>query len=358
MQRRQFLKSLPALAAVTAVPWRFAIPSGQVNIENLEICDIHLHLLALSESNGCYVKPKLRRSMVYNLVNLFTDLSSKGTDEEQDSRYVEYLTGLLDTPFKRHCAVLLAMDGVYDSSGELDLNQTPFLISNDYLFSVCEANPKMYPGASINPYRRDAMDELERVVELGAVLIKWIPNSQGIDPADQRIIPFYRRMSELGLPLLIHAAEEHAIPVVDQSFGDPKRFYRPLEEGVKVIVAHSAGDGVSLKHPFFDRFLKMLDLYPNLYGDISTLTTAHMSGYLKHFLEHPHLFERLYYGSDFPLQFFPASSPFYFLGELSVKEAWGIQKIENSLEQNVITLYKLGVPAACLSRGFDLIPKE
>ena len=296
--------------------------------------------------------------MVYNLVNLFTDLSSKGTDEEQDSRYVEYLTGLLDTPFKRHCAVLLAMDGVYDSSGELDLNQTPFLISNDYLFQVCSRNSQMYPGASINPYRVDALDELERVKELGAVLIKWIPNSQGIDPADKRILPFYRRMSELGLPLLTHAAEEHAIPVVDQSFGDPNRLYRPLEEGVKVIAAHSAGDGVSFKYPYFARFLEMLELYPNLFGDISALTLGHMTGYLRHFLEHPHLFERLYYGSDFPLQFFPAVSPFYFLGELSTKEAWRIQQIENALEQNVITLHELGVPEACLSRGFDLIPKE
>jgi predicted TIM-barrel fold metal-dependent hydrolase len=357
--RRQFLKSLPALAALTAVPWRFDFSGSKVAIEDLEVCDIHLHLLALSESNGCYVNPKFRRSLVYYLVNLFTDLPSSGSDEERDRQYVENLDGLLDTPFKRHCAILLAMDGVYDSSGELDLNKTPFLISNDYLFQVCSKNQQMlYPGASVNPYRRDALDELERVKELGAVLIKWIPNSQGIDPADKRILPFYRRMSELGLPLLTHAAEEHAVPVVDQSFGDPNRLYRPLEEGVKVTAAHSAGAGVSFKYPYFARFLEMLELYPNLFGDISALTLGHMTGYLRHFLEHPHLFERLYYGSDFPLQFFPAVSPFYFLGELSTKEAWRIQQIENALEQNVITLHELGVPEACLSRGFDLIPKE
>lgn len=357
MYRRQFLKTLPAFAALTIAPWRLGTHSERVSIKELEICDVHLHLLALSKSNGCYVNPKFRRSLVFYLMNLFTDLPSSGTDEERDSQYVENLVRLLDTPFKRHCAILLALDGVYDSSGELDLNQTPFLISNDYLFQVCSGNPKMYPGASVNPYRRDALDELERVKELGAVLIKWIPNSQGIDPADDRNIPFYRKLVELKLPLLVHAAEEHAVPVVDQSLGDPNRLYRPIEEGVKVIVAHAAADGVSIKHPFFDRFLEMLDWYPNLYGDISALTLAHMSGYLKHFLDHPHLFERLYYGSDFPLQFFPASSPFYFLRELSAKEAWRIQQIDNVLEQNVMTLYELGIPTACLSRGFDLIPE-
>ncbi|MFQ6608293.1 MAG: amidohydrolase family protein [Fidelibacterota bacterium] len=357
MQRRQFLQSLPALVALTAAPWRLGNLKGQINIADLEVCDIHLHLLALSEKNGCYVNPRFRRSLVYNLVHLFTDLPSKGTAEEQDNQYVENLVKLLHTPFKRHSAVLLAMDGVYDSSGELDLDATPLLVSNDYLFKVCSSNAQFNPGASVNPYRQDALDELDRVVELGAVLIKWIPNSQRINPEDKQIIPFYRKLVELGIPLLVHAAEEHAVPAVDQSYGDPNLLYRPLEEGVQVIVAHAAADGVSLKHPFFDRFLEMLAWYPNLYGDISALTMAHMSRYLKHLVDHPHLFERLYYGSDFPLQFFPATSPFYFLGELSTKEAWLLQKIDNTLEQNVLTLYELGIPPTCFSKGFDLLPE-
>ena len=39
-------------------------------------------------------------------------------------------------------------------------------------------------GASVNPTRKDALDELERVAALGAVLNKVLPNAMVFDPAD------------------------------------------------------------------------------------------------------------------------------------------------------------------------------
>ena len=93
--------------------------------------------------------------------------------------------------------ILLAMDGIYDSSGQLDLGETLFLIPNDYILSVASETDKLVPGASVNPYRKDALYELERVASLGAVVVKWIPNTMGIDPSNKQIVPFYQRLNEL-----------------------------------------------------------------------------------------------------------------------------------------------------------------
>lgn len=37
--------------------------------------------------------------------------------------------------------------------------------------------PTLRFGASINPYRRDALELLDKAVEAGAVLMKWLPRS-------------------------------------------------------------------------------------------------------------------------------------------------------------------------------------
>ena len=61
-------------------------------------------------------------------------------------------------------------------------------------------------------YRRDAVAELERVARDGAVLIKWLPITQDIDPSDARCVPFYEALAHLGIPLLSHTGWERTLP--------------------------------------------------------------------------------------------------------------------------------------------------
>ena len=61
---------------------------------------------------------------------------------------------------------------------------------------------KMLFGASVHPYRKDAVAELERCVAAGAVLLKWLPITQGFNPADPRCFPFYEALAHHKLPLL------------------------------------------------------------------------------------------------------------------------------------------------------------
>ena len=72
---------------------------------------------------------------------------------------------------------------------------------------------------------------------------KWLPPIQHIDPANQRLVPFYLRLKELGLPLLSHTGSEHSFTRARNELGDPERLRLPLSLGVTVIAAHAAGSG-------------------------------------------------------------------------------------------------------------------
>ena len=355
MNRRDFLKSLCVSALYGLMPYSLRGLARESNSSAYQICDVHIHLIGISPQNGCYVSPNFQQSFVYKLQELFIGVEKSDSPEKQDKLYVQKIIQLLESSSEHKYGILLALDGVYDSSGRFDRDRTGIYIPNDYLFDVCRRSKKLVPGASINPMRADALQELEKVAESGAKLIKWIPNSQNFDPSNKAFIPFYRRLAEFKIPVLSHGGREYAVPALNQSCGNPRLLRAVLDEGVKVIVAHCAEGGGDENGPFFFQFLDMLEEYPNLYGDISALTMIHKSPRLRYLLEHSELFERLYYGSDFPLQFFPMTSPLYFADRLSVNNAWDIQKIENVLKRDVETLKMLGIPRECFERGLDLV---
>src|SRR2546425_2861410 len=116
-------------------------------------------------------------------------------------------------------------------------------VSNDYVFRIAHAYPdRLWPGVSINPQRRDAIEELDRCVEAGAKLVKVLPNTQGFDPGNRKYIPFYRRLARHKIPFLSHVGYEIVLTGQDQSAGDPNKLRVPLEEGVTVIAAHGCSN--------------------------------------------------------------------------------------------------------------------
>ena len=351
MNRRNFLKTASIGFLGNLIP-------GMINAQETkvsEVVDIHMHLIGESPSNGCYLGPRARKSLSYKMLVPFLDIDRNISSDEIDRQYVAMLKQQVESTSVPYYGILLAMDGVYNENGEMDYDRTPFYVPNEYLFKVCSESDRFFPWASVNPNRKDALHELEKVIENGAVLIKWLPNSQNINPSDSSHIPFYRILTDKNIPLLVHGGKEYSVPVEDQSLGNPDHLILPLEEGVSVIVAHCADTGGDKRGKYFDRFLQMLKNYPNLYGDISSLSFLHKTLKLRYFLNHPKLFDRLYYGSDFPLISTPLVSAFYFLGKLSLKEMFQIEAIENDLENNLQLNQKLGIPNHCFSRGKELL---
>ena len=123
--------------------------------------------------------------------------------------------------------------------GRLNRTHTDLLVSNTYVLNVAKPYPDEFlAGVSINPQRRDAIEEVARCAEAGSALVKVLPNAQEFDPGSPAYIPFYRALARHGLPLLSHVGYEFSLIGKDQSVGDPDRLRVPLDEGVTVIAAH------------------------------------------------------------------------------------------------------------------------
>ena len=133
------------------------------------LIDCHVHLAALPDGdNGCYISPKMLRSPLFRFL-LWKHQLSPSHPREANRKYLDDL--LTELRASRHVqqAVLLGMDGVYDQNGRLDQAHTDFLISNDYVLKTARAYPNEFlAGVSINPQRRDAVEEVHRCADGGA----------------------------------------------------------------------------------------------------------------------------------------------------------------------------------------------
>jgi predicted TIM-barrel fold metal-dependent hydrolase len=268
------------------------------------VIDVHVHLAALpTPHNGCRLSPRMRRSLITRFLAWRHGLPLDDP-ETANRRYVESLERELAASQRVERAVLLAMDGAYDAAGRLDESRTDFLISNDHLFAVAAGSDRFLPGVSVNPVRRDAIDEVERCAEKGAVLVKVLPNAQGFDPGDRRFVPFYAALARLGLPLLSHVGYEFSLIGHDQSVGDPARQAAALHERVTVIAAHGCSHGLFFREPHFQTMLDLARRYPRFYVDTSALSFPNRVGALLRLRRHPEMFDRLLFGTDFPLPVF------------------------------------------------------
>jgi len=314
------------------------------------IIDAHVHLIGLQPHNGCYVGPRLSTGWAYTWLSRALGLRGI-TREELDVAYAAQVTRWVEES-ELDAACLLAFDAIYDEGGHYDHERTHVYVSNDYLFEICARSPKFLPIASVNPQRRDAMEELERVSERGAVAIKLLPNSQDIDLSRPSYRGFWERMAELGMPLLTHTSFEHTIPPVNQAWGKPDRLLLPLECGARVIAAHCAGSGVA--HPFeedYGRWRELIDVHPNLYGDISAMASISRFPYIHRVLADETARSRVIMGSDFPV---PAN-PWVFVKQLGLAKVRALHAIENPLQRNLEIFRALGVDDEMLQRASKVL---
>jgi predicted TIM-barrel fold metal-dependent hydrolase len=186
-------------------------------------------------------------------------------------------------------------------------------------------------------------------------LIKWIPSVMEIDPADPALEPFYRKLIEYKLPLLVHTGAEKTFTRADDDLCDPARLELPLKLGVTVIAAHMASTGSFHGEKAFDRLLKLMRAYPNLYADVSATTQFNRIGFLKKALKHPELKGRLVYGTDWPLQKFPIISPAYHLGAISPAAIARVARIKNVWDRDVALKRALGVPDEVFAAGWGVL---
>jgi predicted TIM-barrel fold metal-dependent hydrolase len=269
------------------------------------LIDCHVHLAALPDGdNGCFISPKMLRSPLFRFL-LWKHQLSPSNPQEANQKYLDDLLTELRASRQVQKAVILGMDGIYDRNGRLNQAHTDFLISNDYVLKTVQAHPtELLAGVSINPQRRDAIDEVHRCADAGAVLVKVLPNAQQFNPADPTYKPFYRALADRKLPFLSHVGYEFSLIGKDQSVGDPDRLKLALDEGATVIAAHACSYGLILYEKFLPTFQDFAKRYPHFYADISALTLPNRLKMLLHLRRHPELYDRLLFGTDYPLSVF------------------------------------------------------
>jgi predicted TIM-barrel fold metal-dependent hydrolase len=318
------------------------------DVDPSRLVDHHVHVAGLG-SNGskAFVNAKMRTwRHPFHRLKFKVYMSSAGVEDEHraDSQFFDRLADLVSNIHNHGKHRLLAFDKNYLPDGSVNLEKTEFYVPNEYVFKLCEQRPELFvPNISVNPYRPDAVAELEKWARRGARVVKWLPNAMGINPADQRCDSFYQKMKELDLILLSHGGEEKAVEAEeDQKLGNPLLLRRPLDHGVKVIVAHCAGLGTNedldtpdrKKLANFDLFLRLMDerRYEGLvFGEISAMTQFNRAGKpLITILQRQDLHERLVNGSDYPLPAVNAlirTRPLVKRGYLAPAEANSLQEV-------------------------------
>jgi mannonate dehydratase len=210
--------------------------------------------------------------------------------------------------------LLLAFDWARDDAGTRLEDRSTFYVPDAYAAAIAARDPARFEwAASVHPYAKDALPRLDWAAANGARAVKWLPSAQGIDPASSRCDAFYRHLATLGLPLISHAGDERAVRGHDEALGNPLRLRRPLDAGVRVVVAHCAslGAGRDLDRgatgPLvanFALFARLMDSpahHGRVFGDISAVTQGNRVETLAQLILRGDWHPRLLNGSDYPL---------------------------------------------------------
>jgi len=262
--------------------------------------DMHVHVVGNgSGGTGCWLRVKGWHWPLAALMMREVGLPLSTMAGDLDRLYAQKLLHLVRDA-SLEAVIILAQDLVYDDQGLPIENAGSYYVPNDYVLALARRHPEFLPAVSIHPARPDAVEELERCLSAGAVMLKCLPNCQNINCSDRRFTRFWERMAEAKLPLLAHTGGEHTLPVVRRDYADPRTLLLPLECGVNVIAAHCATKSGLLDPEYFYEFVAMTGRFPNLYGDTSAFNVPIRGRHIPECLRRP-LLDRLVHGSDFPV---------------------------------------------------------
>lgn len=262
--------------------------------------DMHVHIVGNGAGGtGCWLRVtgwhRPLAALMLRQIGLPGDAMTGDLDRLYVERLLEQVRGS-----SLGAAVILAQDDVYDERGRVMAGVGSFYVPNEYVLRLAREHREFLPAVSIHPARPDALEELDKCLVAGAVMMKCLPNCQNFDCSDRRFTKFWERMAAAKLPLLAHTGGEHTLPIVRKEFSDPRRLRLPLEIGVTVIAAHSATKSGLTDPEYFHHFVAMTAQFANLYGDTSAFNVPLRGQHTRQCIREP-LAARLVHGSDYPV---------------------------------------------------------
>jgi len=318
-------RSPPAEAAVPS-PWPAAVQALWQRVwQGLPpeaVRDLHVHLLGdgaagPDEDQGAWIHPRTLKPWVFgDWVRRQAIARAAGVHDQPTRLSAAYVERIADlwAPFPAGARpLLLAFDAALTAQGRVDTDHTMFRTGNGYAAQVASARGWGWI-ASVHPARADALERLQQAATMGAQAVKWLPSAMRIDPSAPQHRRFYAELVRLNLPLLTHAGEEKAVTGANaHDLVNPLLLRRPLDEGVRVIVAHCAtlGEAADLdapgrpQVPAFRLFARLMDdprYGSRLCGDLSAVAQVNRDpAHLRELLARRDWHDRLFHGSDYPL---------------------------------------------------------
>jgi predicted TIM-barrel fold metal-dependent hydrolase len=303
-------------------------------VDPAHFLDCHVHIAGTGDSgSGIALSPEMD-SLMHPLQfaqRLFYLNAGCAHDApgQVDRSFVERLHNLVDGLRPGARLLLFAFDRAHDEKGRAMPERSAFYVPNDYVRDLARQSPHAFEWAcSIHPHRPDAVAALEAAAAAGARAVKWLPAAMGIDPGSAACDAFYAALARLDLPLITHAGEERAVHGAGAAAaGNPLKLRRPLDAGVRVVVAHCAsiGEDIDLDRGEAAPALASFELFARLMGerryerhlfaDISAVTMRNRSlAVLRTIVERSDWHPRLLNGSDYPL---PGVMPLFSPTELA-----------------------------------------
>ena len=341
-------------------------------LDPAKVWDVHCHAMGTGDSGtGPWMNPAMEHFWrpVLFVQRLFylnagcADTTPGKIDLSVAERIIEQSLAI-PAGFK---AILLAFDWARDAAGAPLTDRSTFHIPDAFAAKLAQRHPQHFEwAASIHPYDPQALDRLDAAAAGGARAIKWLPSAHGIDPASAQCDAFYARLAALRMPLITHAGAERAVTGHGEDFGNPLRLRRPLDAGVRVVVAHCAslGEGWDLDHgetsrlSNFELFARLMDEAPyrsNLFADISAIVQGNRMSVIPTLLARRDWHDRLLNGSDYPL---PGIVPLVNLRGLAERKLLDPALIRplNEIRQHNVLLFDFVLKRTLASNGAGFAP--
>lgn len=310
------------------------------------IVDCHVHVSALVAGHGSMSDPLLR-SLPFRFMRWKFGLV--GADASTEQGIVAKLAKTIAEARPLDAAVILAFDGVHDGEGNFDRDNTHLYVTNDFVMELAAKYPQMLFGASVHPYRKDAVAEIERCAAGGAVLMKWLPIVQDFDPADDRCLPYYEALAHYKIPLLAHTGGEQSLPRRNDGVADPMLLVPALKRGVTVIAAHCGTKSTPFGTDYVPQFMKLAHEYEHFYGDTSALNLPTRWYAYDAILKDKVVREKLVHGSDWPIIALPRPS------RIGWGESWHLMSDDNWMRRDIDIKQHLGFDDAYWRRAAKIL---
>ncbi len=278
----------------------------------MKTIDIHTHLLSR----------EVKFDRLFDKLVIFFFARNLGVDPARLKRdpwetYVQAMAEAVTSSQYVDKTCLFGVDARVDGRGRETHRDETVCATNADVIEVASRYPHQFiPFFSINPLRPDALNRIDESVEKGCAGAKFLQNYWGLDLNDEAFVPYYEKLRDLKLPLIVHVGSEYAI-TSDKRYEGSGMLRLPLESGVTVIAAHMGlgqinhklllWRNLSTNPAWFDRdyfhILEMLETHENLYADLSAMLIPLRARALKHLSDQNQIRHKILFGTDYPVPF-------------------------------------------------------